>query len=462
MTSVKKPVDLLNDPIPTALKRMTLPMLVGLMTLISFNLVDTLFVSFLGTEPLAAISFTFPVTFTVISLAIGLGIGTSAVIGKAMGSGNREEAKLDGTGALMLSFMLVALLSMVGYFSTDIIFTLLGAEAELLPMIHQYMDLWFIGSAFLVCPMVGNSVMRAFGDTKTPSMVMGFGAIVNAILDPLLIFGLGPFPEMGLQGAALATLLAWSAGFVLVVYILAFKKKIIHPRLGTLNQFVLTSRKILKIGLPAAGANMLTPIAAAIMTAMVAIHGNAAVGAFGVGSRLESIASLVVLAMSMTLPPFISQNLGAGKMERVIEAYRTTLKFIMVWQLLVYMALIAFAGLIASGFSDDSAVTDVIKLFIWILPLGYGLQGVIILTNSSLNALHLPMSALVMSVIRLFVFYVPFAYVGSHFWGIIGLFVGALLGNVCTSAVSYYWFKKLFAEMAGKMAEDKKLEAIKL
>jgi putative MATE family efflux protein len=451
MPSVKKPVDLLNDPIGPTLKRMTLPMVFGLLSLITFNLVDTLFVSFLGTESLAAISFTFPVTFTVISLAIGLGIGTSAVIAKVMGSGDREEAKQDGTGALMLSFILVALLSAVGYFSIDFLFTLLGAEARLLPLIHEYMDVWFIGSVFLVCPMVGNSIMRAFGDTKTPGLVMGIGAAVNAVLDPILIFGLGPVPAMGIQGAALATLIAWAAGFFMVVHILANKKKIIIPKVGTLSQFIVTSRKILKIGLPAAGANMLTPIAAAIMTAVVASYGNSAVAAFGVGSRIESIASLMVLALSMTLPPFISQNMGAGKMDRVIGAYSTTLKFVMIWQLVVYLALVALSGLIANSFSDDLEVIRVIQLFIYMLPLGYGVQGVIILTNSSLNALHLPMSALVLSVIRLFVFYVPFAYAGSLAGGLNGFFIGALLGNLCTAMVSYHWFGKLFVEVSTKM-----------
>jgi putative MATE family efflux protein len=450
MSTTRKPVDLLNDPIGPTIKRMTVPVIFAMITLMSFNLVDTLFVSFLGTEPLAAISFTFPVTFTVISLAIGLGIGTSAVIGRAMGAGDREEAKQDGTGALMLSFVLVAALSAIGYALIDPLFTLLGAEPDLLPLIHQYMDIWFIGSVFLVCPMIGNSVMRAFGDTKTPSMIMGFGGVINAILDPLLIFGLGPFPEMGLQGAALATIISWSLGFVMVIYILVHKKKIILPSFGTVTTFVETSRKILKIGLPAAGANMLTPIAAAIITAMMATFGNGAVGAFGVGTRIESIASLVVLALSMTLPPFISQNFGAGKLDRVINAYKSTLKFVLALQFGVYLLLSSIAGLIAIGFSDDAEVIEIIKLFIWILPLGYGVQGVIILSNSSFNALHLPMCALVMSFVRLFVFYVPFAYVGSKLGGIQGLFIGALIGNMFTAVISYRWFVQQFEQLSSQ------------
>ena len=276
--------NLLTAPIAPTLKKMTIQVLWGMIMLMSFNLVDTYFIGLLGTDELAAISFTFPVTFTIISLSIGLGIGTSAVIAKARGAGNEEEAKNDGLAALMLSFLLVASLAFVTYLSTDLIFTTLGANEELLPVIHDYMDIWYIGAVFLMSPMVGNAVLRASGDAKTPSMIMASGGIINAILDPLLIFGLGPFPELGIKGAAIASVIAWACGLVIVIYILAVKRKLICVRLLPLNEFWLISRKILTIGLPAAGANMLTPIAMAILTAMIAVHGNAAVAGFGVGT----------------------------------------------------------------------------------------------------------------------------------------------------------------------------------
>lgn len=436
-------VNLLTAPIGPVLKKMTKQVLFGMILLMSFNLVDTYFIGLLGTDPLAAISFTFPVTFTLISLSIGLGIGTSAVIAKARGANLLEQAKDDGLGALILSFMLVAVLAFIMYLSTDSIFTLLGAKADLLPLIHQYMDVWYIGAVFLMSPMVGNAVLRASGDAKTPSLIMAMSGLINAILDPLLIFGIGPFPELGMQGAAISSVIAWGCGFVIVIYVLAVKRKLIWIRWIPFTQFVAVSRRILKIGLPAAGANMLTPIAMAVLTAIIAVHGNAAVAGFGVGTRIESIASMVVLALSMTLPPFISQNFGAGQWDRVEQAYKSVIKFILLWQLGVYLLLAMIAGYIAMAFGkNDPEVMNVIKLFIWTLPLSYGFQGIIILSNSSLNALHKPMRALLLSIIRLFVFYVPFAYLGSVYFGLIGLFIGALIGNVFTAFIAYKWFLK--------------------
>jgi len=440
----EKQINLLEDPVPSTLKRMTIPMIYGMVLLMTFNLVDTFFVGLLGTQPLAAISFTFPVTFTVLSLTIGLGIGTSAVIAKFLGKKDPESAKNAATAALYLAAVIVACLSTVGYFITDPLFTLLGAQPSLLPLIHQYMDIWYVGSICLIGPMIGNAVLRASGDTKTPSIIMGSAGLINAVLDPIFIFGFGPVPAMGIQGAAIATLISWVFGLCFVLYILTKKHDLIHTSMLPMKELTSACRHILKIGLPAAGANMLTPIAAAIMTAIVATYGESAVAAFGVGSRLESIACLIVLALSMTLPPFISQNFGAGQLQRVEDAYKVAIRFILAWQVLIYILLALCSSWIASVFTNEAEVADLIKLFIWILPLGYGLQGIIILTNSSFNALHKPMIALGLSVIRLFVCYLPLAYLGSLLFGLTGLFIGALVGNILMAMLSYRFFTKQF------------------
>jgi putative MATE family efflux protein len=444
--STQKP-DLLTSPIVPTLRKMTIPMVFGMITLMLFNLVDTFFVSMLGTQELAAISFTFPVTFTVISLAIGLSIGTSAVIAKALGANDLNEARFDGAVALVVSAALVVLLSFIGYLLITPIFTKLGAKPHLLLHIHDYMAVWFMGSVLLITPMIGNAVLRASGDTKTPSIIMGGSGVINAILDPIFIFGFGPVPAFGIKGAAIASVIAWSFAVGYILYLLAVKRQLISFT-KCQQSFASAARKMLKIGIPAAGANMLTPIAMAVMTAIVARYGEASVAAFGVGSRIESIASLVVLALSMTLPPFVSQNFGANKYDRVESAYLAAIKFVLAWQFAVYLLLVLLSGWVSHIFAKEEAVASVIQLFIYIMPLGYGLQGIIILTNSSFNALHKPMNALVLSVVRLFVFYVPFAYVGSLIGGLNGLFIGALIGNMVTACVAYNWFRKQLSQLA--------------
>ena len=434
--------NLVEGPIQQSLIRMTTPMIIGMIMLFTFSLVDTLFVSFLGTEALTAISFTFPVTFTVMSLAIGLGIGTSAVVAKYLGRADHAKAKEASTVTNYISLLLAGLVTTICWIFMNPIFMMMGAGEHLMEPIRQYMVIWFPGSIMLVGIMTGNSILRACGDTKTPSLLMAGAGFLNAVLDPLFIFGLGPFPAMGIGGAALATLVAWSIAFCYLIYLLAFKMELIHKGLPSRSVLISSSREMLRIGIPAAGANMMTPLAAGVMTAIAAGFGDNVVAAFGVGARIEPIATLIVLAMSSSLPPLISQNFGAGRIDRVEEAYRISIKFIMIWQLLVYVVLALAAGLIAVVFSDDPVVVETIKLFIWILPLGYGLQGVIIITNSSLNALHRPITALYLSAARFFIFYVPLAYLGSRYFGLPGFFAGALTGNLLMAAISWRAFNK--------------------
>lgn len=432
---------LLHDPIQPTLWRMTWPVVIGVLTLISFNVVDTFFVGMLGTDPLAAVSFTFPVTFTVVSLAIGLGIGTSAVIARKRGSGREEHARFDGTVALSVSALLVMVLSVIGYLSMDAIFALLRAQTRLLPYIHDYMTIWFLGAVLLVTPMVGNAVLRASGDTRTPSLIMASGGLLNAIFDPIFIFGLGPIPAMGVQGAALASLISWIIGTLLVLWYLNYKQllTLLVPKDAS---WLHSARQILSIGIPAAGANMLTPLAMAVLTAIIAAYGAPAVAAFGVGSRIESLASVIILALSMSLPPLISQNFGAHAYDRVNAAYKVAIRSVLIVQLIIYGVLVALAPWVAAAFTDDPEVARLIRLFIYIMPLGYGVQGVIILTNSSFNALHKPMSALGLSIIRLFVMFVPLSWLGALLYDIPGLFAGGVIANVITGGIAWLWFQR--------------------
>lgn len=434
---------LLTADIAPLMKRLTWPVMAGMLTLMSFNLVDTFFISMLGTEPLAAISFTFPVTFTLVSLAIGLSIGTSAVIAKALGAGHTADAQADSLGALWLSAILVIILAIIGYLLLDPMFRLLGATGNTLGYVREYMVIWLAGSVLLVSPMIGNAILRAAGETKIPSLIMASGGVVNAVLDPILIFGVGPIPAMGMAGAAWATVISWFTGFVFILYWLRIKRGLINRLFIPFTEFRAVSRKILKIGLPAAGTNMLTPLAMAVLTALMAKYGPHAVAAFGVGARLESMACLVILALSMTLPPVISQNFGAAKLQRVQAAYRLCCRFVMLWQALIYIVLVALAYPLSALFTQDPQVAVYIRWFIWLLPLAYGLQGVTILTNSAFNALHLPLNALGLNILRLFVCYVPLAWLGGASFGVIGVFVGCVLANLITAAVAYQWYNRV-------------------
>lgn len=430
--------DLLTIPVRTALIKMTLPMMMGIVSLMLFNLADIYFVGQLGATEMAALAFTFPVTFSVVSLAIGFGIGTSAILARLIGSGRHEEAAVLTTDNLLMTLIVVLCVSTLAHALITPLYHWLGADTEQLPFIIDYMGIWWFGAAFMVTNMVASSSLRARGDTKTPGIVMATSSILNVFLDSILIFGWGPVPAMGIAGAALASVISWGCVFLVLVWVLYKKYQLIVLIKPDLLRIISNWRRVMKIGLPAALSNIMTPIAGGFLTAMVAAHGPEAVAAFGVGNRLESLSLLVCLALSMTLPPFVSQNLGAGQFERVKIAYYGAVKFALVWQLLIFVLLLLNRGSIVDIFTDTDAVKVPLSMWLMVVPLGFGMQAVIFLSASTLNALHQPLRALRISLIRLFVFFIPLAWGANMLLGLQAMFIAFVVANTCAASVAFY------------------------
>jgi Na+-driven multidrug efflux pump len=205
-------------------------MALGFVALNSYSIADTYFVGQLGTLPLAAMGFTFPVSFAMIAVGLGVGIGTSSVIARLLGTGDRATVQRITTHALMLSVVFGLFLLAVGLATLEPVFRALGADERTLPLITEYMRVYYLGSMFLILPMVGNFAIRATGDAMVPAVILGLSAIINVILDPLLIFGLFGFPRLELQGAAIATVIANAVTVVASVAVLYWRERLILRR----------------------------------------------------------------------------------------------------------------------------------------------------------------------------------------------------------------------------------------
>ncbi len=421
---------------------LTLPMVWGIFALVAFNLADTYYVGQLGTDRLAAMSFTFPVVMTLGSLAMGLGVGASSIIARAIGQGDRSRVQRFTTNSLTLGVVAVAVLVSLGLFTIDPLFTALGAGADVLPFVRQYMQVWYIGMVFLVIPMIGNSAIRASGDTLTPSLIMTFAAGFNILLDPLLIFGLWGFPELGLTGAAWATVIARAMTLVASLLVLKFKEQMLSSHFPDLEETLWCWRDILYVGLPAAGSSMITPISIGIITSLLAVHGSVAVAGFGVASRVESFAMIVLMALSVSIGPFVGQNWGAEKYERVIKALHQSYLFCLGWGVLMAVLLAASASRIVPLFNTDPEVIAIATTYLWIVPISYGTAGIIQVANSVFNALGRPIPAVIMTVMRMFVLYIPLAYLGSRWLGPLGIFLAATISNGLVGIGAYWWSRR--------------------
>lgn len=421
MTRYKKAI-LTNGHVGRTLLRLTLPMVFGLLGMFAFNLIDVFFVGKLGTSELAALSFTFPVVMCLASLALGIGFGAAAVISRAIGEGNHHRVQRLTTDSLFLAVGLVGFLAITGLLTMRPVFTALGAKDHILPLIEQYMSVWYSGIAMMVVPMVGNNAIRALGDTKTPSMIMLFAVALNAILDPLLIFGIGPFPHMGIKGAAVATVLSRGVTLCVAVWVLGFREKMLSFKNVKIQQLIASWRTILYLGLPTAGTRMVIPLALAIITRLVASYGPAAVAGFGIATRIEAFAMTVIFAMATSLGPFVGQNFGAENSSRIKEGVRFGNKFSILWGLFIFAVLFAFAQPIARAFNKDPEVVSTVVLFLRIVPLGYAMQGALIISAATLVVLHKPFASAGLIILEMFVLCVPLAFLGSSLAGVAGIF----------------------------------------
>jgi putative MATE family efflux protein len=415
-----------EGPVGPSLIRLAVPMIFGLVSIMLFNLVDTFYISLIGVRELVAISFTFPVTFTLMSFSFGIGIGAAAVISRAIGEGDQHRVQRLTTDSLLL---------------VASIFTLMGASTESLPLIKQYMIPWLSGVVFVVIPIVGNSAIRATGDTKTPSWIMIIAAGVNAVLDPLLIFGYGPFPELGIQGAAIATVISYISIMIAGLWVLGIRERMLTINWPGIAEILRSWKALLYIGIPAMVTQLLFPFSNAVLTRIAADLGDATVAAFGVGTRIESIAMIGSMALSSVLIPFIGQNLGAGKFGRIKDASRFSQRFALVWGTTAWAILALFSGGIALAFSDDPEIKNLIQQFFWIVPFGFAFHGISQLVSASCNALHRPFHSTTINLLRLFLFLIPLVYLGSQIWGTTGFFFGIALGNLATGGLAWYWFR---------------------
>ncbi|GIU13562.1 MULTISPECIES: MATE family efflux transporter [unclassified Shewanella] len=428
---------LLTQPIGRVLLNMSLPNLIGILTILGFSLVDTFFISQLGTESLAAISFTFPVTLIITSIAIGIGAGVSTNLGRLIGGGHADKAKVFLHDALMLTFLLIAFIALLGSLCIDPLFSLLGANDSSLPLIHDYMFIWYLGAPLLVLLMVGNQGLRATGDTKSPAKIMMLAALINLILDPLLIFGIGPFPRLEIEGAAIATVISWVLALSLSTHLLIFKRHLVDFVEPNIERLKCNWKQLAHIAQPAAMMNLLNPLANAIIMAMLARIDHSAVAAFGAGTRLESVMLIAVMALSSSLVPFVAQNLGAGQTLRARNALLLSLKFVLVFQTLIYLPLLFLAQPLAQLFSSDPQVVEWLSFYILVMPAAYGPLGIVILVATSLNAYHRPMSSLILNVCRLFLIMLPLAALGSYLGGVKGLLLALPITNAIMGIACY-------------------------
>jgi len=444
MKTEKQRLKLTEAPIGESIRSLMLPMLVGMIALISYNVADTYFVGQIGTLELAAISFTFPVGFIVGAVTMSFGIGTASVVSRMFGANQLDDVERVAVHAMLLGGVAGLVVVGIGLATIDPLFTLLGADETTLPIIRRYISIYYWGGVFLIVPMISNSVMRASGNARTPAMIMTIAAISNVILDPILIFGWFGFPRLGVEGAAIATVVANAGTMVTSIYAIRYREKLVHFKHLWADQIIDSWKRILHVGLPSMASSLIAPITTAFITYQVAQFGQEAVAGFGIAARFEGLAMMAIIALSAAITPFVGQNFGAGKYDRVASGVTWCYKFSIVYGLSVAAIMALLSPFIAGIFTDDPTAIYTTTLHMRIVPISYLALGCAMTANSSFNAIGKPMPAMFISMTRTILCYAPLAFLFAHWFGLVGIFAAACTANFVAGSVGVIWFRAVF------------------
>jgi putative MATE family efflux protein len=410
---------------------MTLPGIGGMLAIMIFNLTDTWYVSRMGTAPLAAMGLTFAVVMIVGALAMGFSAGAASIISRALGAGNRKLAARTVSDGLVLTVVGTMAISAVGYLTIDPLFTLLGAEGEVLELVREYMQVWFVFSVAAIMPPVSDGCLRAAGDMVRPVMVMCACALLNVVLDPILIFGWGPVPAMGMKGAAIATVIARALGGSASLVILHVRHRLIDWTIPHIRELLHSWREIIRLGIPAAITQALNPVAQGFYIRLAAGTGGVhAVAAMATGVRIEALMLIIAMAYGTAIVPFVGHNYGAEAHHRVDETRRISNRFSLLYAGSALIILLPAARPLSALFSHDPLVVNLSTRYLLISVLG--MAGILnsMWMSQLLNVIGKPKPVMLINMSRVFLFIAPLSFLGSRFFGFSGLVSGIALGNL--------------------------------
>ena len=422
--SKKKRPDLLSGDIKSHMIRLAIPSMGGMFAMTVFNLTDTYFVSQLGTDALAAMGFTFPVIMVIGSFAGGISLGASSVLAREMGAGDQHKTHRIATDGILMSLLMVLLVSIVGSIFVEEIFIALGAKGDSLRLVTDYMNIWFAGAVFVIVPPVSDASMRAIGDMIRPLAVMLSVAILNMVLDPILIFGYFGAPSMGIEGAAIATVVSRAIGGLLSLSFVGFHYKLIDFKYESWRELLVSWRDIIRIGIPNIVNRLLPQAIRASMTRLVAgSTGIAAVAAIAAGQRIESFATIASMGIGTAIVPIIGQNYGNGQKGRVMETRKLLIRMAILYGGLLFLIMLPLGRLLASIFTDDPEVLGLTTQYIRVIMIGTIGLNQYSWISEAFTAAGKPKYALLINLVGTLLIIIPLLFIGITIAGFVGMLV---------------------------------------
>ncbi|MEO1681254.1 MAG: MATE family efflux transporter [Pseudomonadota bacterium] len=410
---------------------MALTASLGLVAVFLVDFIDMIFISMLGKAELAAaIGYAGAILFFTTSFGIGMAIAAGALVARALGQGDVTLARSRATATLVWGVVFGAIFSACVWVNLEHLARLVGASGETLDLAVRYLAIIVPSLPFLLIGIIGGAILRAYGDARRAMMATIWGALVNGVLDPILIFGL----DLELTGAALASVAArLTMAAAAIAPLLRHHSGLARPTAGALAEAL---RPVLTIAVPAILTQLATPVGQAVVTRSMAAYGEAAVAGMAIVGRLTPVAFGVIFALSGAIGPVIGQNFGAGKSDRVQRAYWDGLVFCAVVVVSITAILVALRGPLAWLFEAEGVTRELLFLFCGPLALAFFFNGVIFVSNAAFNNMGHPYYSTWVNWGRHTLGTVPFVWAGSAMMGASGVLIGQAVGGVVFALVA--------------------------
>ena len=419
-------------------------MVMGFLAMTIAQLIEAAYLGMVGSDELAAAAFTFPVVMAFNALTRGIGVGTGAVLARAIGEGNRALAVRLTSHGLLLTLLFTLFCAACLILWSGHVFRALGATGHILELAVAYLTIWCLGFPAFGLAMVGAGLMRSIGDPAFPGYVMTTGSVLQILFGPPLIFGWFGFPALGIEGAAWSFVAARALSCLLTFWWFVKKERMLLASLTGINE---STREILHVGVPAGATNLIGPLSLAATTRILADLGTPVVAGFGVASRIEAVVAMVVIGIAASAGPLVGQNWGARRYERVDEALYLGYRYCLIWGVTAGLIMWLFGSLFVGLITDDPRVASTATIYLYLIPVSLGFLGMQNVATASFNALSKPVPPLLLSLVRVALVYVPAAYLASRQFGATGVFAVMALVNVAFGLIAWQWNRRVIGSL---------------
>ena len=426
-------------------------MLPGTVAITGYNLTDAYFVSRLGTLPLAAMGYTFPVIVLVNCLYRGIGVGMSAGCAHALGGRKHSKAAKIVSSGMVLLAIFAAVLAIAGMSTIEWTFTKYHAAPEAMPFIRDYMSIWYIGSFTIAMCMAGNDILITAGDTRWAGAVMFGGMLLNIPLNWLFINKMG----MGMRGAAIATIIAQFLAACVVLIRLGWHHRLLTGCIRRIKRLLHVWRAILRISLPSIAGMLMFPLGIGVTTYVTNLFGAVAVAGASAAMRIETAAFIFPMSFGMTLMPMVGQNFGARLYDRIDECRRIANRIVFYFGLAMAVLLLFIAPWLTGFFTDDPEVAAVMTLYLRIVPWGFGLIEIHRYSTFFFTGCNRPNAAAVLNFFRIGVLLVPLSLLAGWMGSLALLFGARLVSDMVAGAVGWIFMTRLTKGLSTRKSSGK-------